>query len=187
MVAGSLSLAVAQVPSRSGIDTIYEQDQKDRHADFLKFTPQQWKQMSERDAQRREQVKTLIAQGALKTGRDYYKAAVVFQHGATPDDILYAHVLAMAALIKGDPAVRSLAAQTLDRFLLAEKHPQVFGTQYNWHEEAGKRVYTMQPYDRQFLSDSLRREFCVASLPDQEKNLDAMKHDRPFPAPDGCR
>lgn len=181
---------LAQQPHSKSIDRIYAQDQKDREGDFVKFTSEQWKEISARDAQRRQEVKKLIADGALKTGDDYYKAATVFQHGSTADDILYAHILAMAALIKGNREVRSLAAQTLDRYLQREKHPQVFGTQYDWHEQSGKRVFTMQPYDRQFLSDALRREFCVASLSDQEKNLEAMKQGNgfgEFPAPDGCR
>ena len=50
---------------------------------------------------RRAQIRSLLAAGAMKTGEDYYDAAFIFQHGEAADDYLFAHVLAMDAVVKG--------------------------------------------------------------------------------------
>jgi hypothetical protein len=54
----------------------------------------------------------------------------VFQHGRDADDYLLAHILAVQAVVKGDASSKWIAAATLDRYLQAIGHPQVFGTQY---------------------------------------------------------
>jgi len=76
-----------------------------------------------------------------------------------------------------------IAATRLDRYLQSVNRPQVFGTQYPADKSAGNtpkpqvdpRVWnvrrTQQPYDAKLLSDSVREDFCVPDLSQQEKNL----------------
>ncbi len=42
-----------------------------------------------------------------------------FQHGQTPEDFLFAHALAVEALIRGESAEKWIVAATLDRYLQA--------------------------------------------------------------------
>lgn len=58
------------------------------------------------------------------TGQDFERAALVFQHGDTPDDSLAVHLLAMTALGKGATSARWLAAATLNRYLQKVGQPR---------------------------------------------------------------
>jgi hypothetical protein len=68
--------------------------------------------------------------GEARTARDFARddsvgfvsihgkeASFIFQHGNTVEDCLFAHVLAMEALVKGDESAKWIAAATLDRYL----------------------------------------------------------------------
>src|SRR5260370_22701704 len=121
-------LSAQQAESQpSEIQRLYDEDQKDR--DFganSTGSPEQRKRMSERDEVRRNRVRQLLDQGALKSGTDYRQAAFIFQHGSIPSDYLLAHCLAMVGVFRGDMDSRWIAAATLDRYLQSIKQPQVF-------------------------------------------------------------
>jgi hypothetical protein len=126
------------------------------------------KDLSRTDAERREQVRKLLASGALHTGKDYAEAAVVFQHGDSPSDYLLAHTLAMVAVSKGDSTAIWIASATLDRFLQEIGQKQIFGTQYFRGQEHG---WTQEPYDRSLISDALRQQLAVPSQALQAEQL----------------
>jgi hypothetical protein len=69
-------------------------------------------------------------EGKITSGEDFSDAALIFQHGQTPDDFLPGHILAVEGLIRGGSADKWIAAATLDRYLQAVNRPQAFGTQY---------------------------------------------------------
>lgn len=142
-----------------------------------------------RDVARLQQIKKLLASGDVKTGRDYRYAALLFQHGAEADDYLMAHVLAIRAVGLGDLSSQNLAALTLDRYLQSIGRGQIFGSQYltesyayrmqhagdkNVDAEAAKRgdADTQQPYQESLVPDSLRHDFCIASLAEQKKAIE---------------
>jgi hypothetical protein len=149
---------------------IFEADQKARedwaHADASAVATQ--------DAARREQVKKLLAAGALQSGEDFYHAAFVFQHGMEPNDYLLAHALAVIAAERGKQGAAWIAAATLDRYLQAIGKPQIYGTQYTFKqkvtdgEASGPRGVSQEPYDRTLLSDALRIATGVPPLADQK-------------------
>jgi hypothetical protein len=132
---------------------------------------------------RRVEVRKLLEEGKITSGEDFSDAALIFQHGQTPDDFLLAHILAVEGLIRGGSADKWIAAATLDRYLQAVNRPQVFGTQYPGDKatantpkpQVDPRVMnirrTQQPYDPKLLPDSVRQDFCVPDLSQQEKNL----------------
>lgn len=138
-------------------------------------------QYNARVAVRKQQVRTLLANGGLKTGEDFYDAAFIFQHGEAADDYLFAHVLAMDAVVKEYSMAKWIAAATLDGYLQIIHQPQIFGTQYPLDPNkphpaedmtpTGRfKGRTQQPYDDKLLSDSVRSDFCVASR-DQQKQV----------------
>ncbi len=132
---------------------------------------------------RRAEVRKLLEEGKLTSGEDFSDAALIFQHGQTPEEFLFAHVLAVEALIRGGSADKWLAAATLDRYLQAVNRPQIFGTQYPGDKAAGNTPKpqvdphvmniqrTQQPYDAKLLPEFVRQDFCVPDVSQQEKNL----------------
>lgn len=152
--------------SNAEMRQIYDADQKDRQPGLGKID---WAVVSRRDAERRRLVRELIASGKLHTGKDFARAAFVFQHGDTPDDYLLAHTLAMVAVARGDGNAIWIAAATLDRYLHSIHRPQIYGTQFKF--KSGGRV-TQNPYDRHLIPDALRRDLGVPSLAVQQAQLE---------------
>lgn len=148
--------------SNSEMRRVYEADQKDRQSSIGRID---WKVVGKRDAARRALVRKLLANGELHTGRDFERAAIVFQHGGTPDDYLLAHTLAMVAMARGQGGAIWIAAASLDRYLNAVHQPQIYGTQFNI--EPNGHV-TQKPYNRTLISDALRRDLNVPSLAAQK-------------------
>lgn len=179
-------------PSRS-IKQVFEEDQQARdHLDYSKLSKEDWAKIRTRDAARRGETKRLIASGAAKTGEDYRDAAFIFQHGAKPEDFLLAHILAIAAIARGDTSATWISAATLDRYLQAVNEPQVFGTQYVLkdptavlNDPKAHRVVTQDPYDENVLSDALRTTFCVLPYAVQQRNVETMNKGQ-NPQPDPC-
>jgi hypothetical protein len=128
---------------------------------------------------RQASLRASLAAGEVKTGDDFVEAAYIFQHGDTPDDFLFAHILAMEGMARGIVSAKWIAAATLDRYLQAIKQPQVFGTNYildpthpvNAPSAPFPSGRTLEPYNDNFLSDSLRTDFCVPSLTQQQQNI----------------
>lgn len=141
---------------------IFDADQKDRQAPFGKIN---WAVVNKRDSARRKLVRQLLAEGKLHTGKDFERAAFIFQHGGTPDDYLLAHTLAMVAIARGDVEAIWISAATLDRYLHAIHQPQIFGTQFNFKPDGRE---TQEPYNRQLISDALRRDLGVPSQAEQK-------------------
>ena len=140
-------------------------------------------QLNARANARREKVRALLAAGELKTDEDFHEAAFILQHGENTADCLFAHVLAMEAVLKGSDEAKWIEAATLDRYLQSIGQPQVFGTQYPLdpnlphqpHPAVGSQGAfrsgrTLAPYNEQFLPDSARLDFCVPVLAQQREN-----------------
>jgi hypothetical protein len=110
------------------LSKLYEEDQADRRPAEGKQID--WKVVGPRDAARLARVKEMYAQDLLKTGADYYHAAMVLQHAEIPEDFLLAHELCVVAISKGHEKAKWLAAASEDRFLMNIGRPQRFATQY---------------------------------------------------------
>ena len=138
---------------------LYDEDQADRTPGIGK--PINWLVVTLRDCLRETRVKAIYKTGALHTGKDYQKAAMVLQHAHQPEDFLLAHEFCVAALAKGERNARWLAAATEDRFLMNIGRPQRFGTQYRSSStDRPVRLYEVGPG----VTDSLRGEFGVPTL-----------------------
>ena len=146
---------------------LYTEDQADRTGPG----PIDWTKVGPRDEQRRVATRKLLDAGALHTGEDFRHAAFVFQHGATPDDYLLAHTLAMVAVGKGDRSGLWIASATLDRYLNHIKQPQIYGTQFTSLDGA---PMSQDPYNRELVPDALRRELGVPALAQQAEQLERI-------------
>jgi len=158
-------------------------DQWDRGMDMFggrpakSATPPDWNAIAARDKERQTTVRALVAKGQLTSARDYQFAALVFQHSALEGDLRLAHVLAVTAALKGQPTAKWLAAAALDRSLWEAHQPQIFGTQFK-QLSSGEGGWTMDPYDRAALPDSVRAEWCVVPLHEQAEVLTAFNSGR---------
>jgi hypothetical protein len=129
--------------------------------------------IAKRDAERRRKARSLLAQGKVGSGRAHQFAAILFQHSEAADDLRLAHVLATTAVFKGHVQARWLSAATTDRYLWHLGQPQIFGTQFKRGPDATE--WTMEPYDREAVSDNLRTAWCVVPLEKQDAALAAMR------------
>lgn len=133
---------------------------------------------------RRAEIRAMLDKGEVKNPQDFYDAALIFLHGRDANDFLVAHLLAVEAIIRGDNSAKWMAAATLDRYLLKAGREQVFGTQYPADPNAAKEplkplvdphvvnlTRTQAPFDQQLVPASVRKDFCVPDLMQQQKIL----------------
>ncbi|HEY1131507.1 MAG TPA: hypothetical protein VGF12_19025 [Roseateles sp.] len=156
---GASSPDAAQNLSTAGakLKLLFEEDQVDR----VPAPGKDWAAVTLRDEARQQRVKTLIANGSLSSGVDYYHAAMVMQHATDPDDYLMAHDLCVVAISKGEHRAKWLAAASLDRFLVSIGRPQRFGTQFSSNHPS--RPMKLRPVDPS-VPDQLRVELNVPTL-----------------------
>jgi hypothetical protein len=150
------------------VERLYSEDQSDRQRD-----PIDWSVVGKRDSQRRERVLALYRAGELKTGEDFFHAAMVLQHGNRPEDFLLCHELCVTAIFAhGDEkggwvrGAKWLAAASEDRFLGSIDRKQRFGTQYKTHDP--DPTWRLDPVDDD-ITDAIREAWGVPSLAEAKK------------------
>lgn len=131
------------------IAQMFKEDQADRSGDL---SATNWHEVAERDEKRRTRALELVKDGSLKTGTDFFHAAMIFQHSEEPDGYKMAHELSVIAVSLGHPTAKWLAAASWDRFLLSIEHKQRFGTQF-WIKD---KKASLQPVDEK-ITDSMRK------------------------------
>ena len=167
-----------QIADNPEMARIYEADQSVRANIPKDATPAYFGKMIEEDKARQVRTAELLKAGALQSGKDFQRAAFIFQHGDKPGDYLLAHSLAIVAMAKGDAEASWIAAATLDRYLMAINQPQIYGTQYKFPDA---KTVTQDPYDRALIGDALRGALGVPVQADQEKRRAGMEADRRKP------
>jgi len=160
--AGIVAAAIVLVSNPAPRDSeelkrLHHEDQADRAPATI-----DWKLVGPRDRVRLNRVRELFAADRLRTANDYYHAAMILQHGETPEDFLLAHELCVAAMIEGknDLESASLAAAAEDRFLMNVGRPQRFGTQFRSKGSGPLHLYVVGDG----VTDELRRVMGVPPL-----------------------
>lgn len=166
---------ITKEPSNSEMTAIFDADQKARQGPDI-----DWATVGPQDETRRKRTQTLLDAGALRSGDDFSHAAFIFQHGASPDDYLKAHLLATIAVARGNAGATWIAAATLDRYLQNIGKPQILGTQF--HTGSDGRT-TQEPFNRSLASDALRGALGVPPIAEQEQRRKSLeKTARPVPS-----
>lgn len=147
---------------------LYAEDQADRTPPSGEID---WNAVAPRDAARLARIKTLCRSQALRTGRDYFHAAMILQHAHEPDDYLLAHELCVVAASQGVRQAKWLAAASEDRFLMSLNRPQRFGTQYRIDQPTGRWSLYELASD---LPDSVRRALNVPALSKAKAHVQTM-------------
>lgn len=166
-VSTPVPVAAPVAPESEELARLYEEDQADRKPAAGREID--WALVGPRDQAREKRAKELYTGGLLKTGRDFYHAAMILQHADQPEDYLLCHELCVVAIGKGSrsekaswlPAARWLAAASEDRFLLSIGRAQRFGTQYVAENlSAAWKLEKMEAG----VTDELRKAYGVPSL-----------------------
>lgn len=172
---GQQTRTASDVSQAQTMHQLFIEDQADREAPGGDLTKLDWSKIGLRDETRRKQVRALLDAGQLRSGLDFREASFIFQHGSQPDDFLMAHILAMAALAKGDQESRWIAAATLDRYLQNISQKQVFGTQY---QIGVSEPMAQEPFNRALVPVTLRETLCVPNDHIQQIMLNAFRQNR---------
>jgi TonB family protein len=165
----ALASGCATSRTNACLQQMAEQDQYDR----LHNVPDE----GSHDAAHQVQVRKLLAGQQLRTGRDYYNAALILQHGDSASDYLKANELAKKALELNphDRPAKTLIAQSWDRYLRRLGQPQWYGTQRFARDG---REY-MQWVDTTKVTEDERRAYFVSTLAEKLAyfNKQANRHE----------
>lgn len=144
------------------IDQIFRADQTDRkNPDF--FTKKKF--FDDRDKERKRQIKEFIRSNELKTGKDWYQAAMIFHHSNKLTDLNLALKLIKKSLDKKNKKARWLFAAITDRMLMKENKLQKFGTQFfRKNNNSPWVLYKVNPK----TTDRERSEFDVPTIKQTE-------------------
>jgi len=173
-------------PDSAVMKRMFQEDQSDRDVDYEKMTDQErseWRtRVRARDDERHKEVVDFVKRGELHTGADFEEAAVILQHGLDPDDYLLAHTLAVISVAKGRSRSRWLVAATLDRYLHMMKQQQIYGTESMPYKgpKTGDN-WTLDPYNRSLIPDSLRADLCVPDQAQQQRALQLLNEGKESP------
>jgi hypothetical protein len=127
-----------------------------------------WELLSAEDRGRREQVRSMLAAGVVKTAEDYYNAALIMQHGQAPDDFRLAFSLATVSATMDpesqgfQPAYKTskwLKAAAWDRLMMNLNKPQWYGTQFQ--RKDGSAKWEFYALDEAAVSDDERKSLGV--------------------------
>ncbi len=145
---------------------IYRNDQLDRKSDNI-----DWGVVLERDELREARVYELLNSGKVRTSKDHYNAAMVFQHGK--DSIAYGMaVKLMRKAIELDSTINKwLLAAAIDRDLLSRNKPQIYGTQF---KRMADDPWKRGEMDTTKITDAERREYGVETLAEQREKVKQM-------------
>lgn len=120
-----------------------------------------WDEIDALDETNRSEVLSMLARGEIKTGLDYFHAAVILQHGESTDEIRLAHSFATISSQLGYERATWLQAASWDRLLMYFEQPQWYGTQFTKDDEGKWHLYDVQ---EGAVTDEQRDEWRVPSL-----------------------
>lgn len=148
---------------------IYKQDQNERKSDNIDFGD-----LYVKDSLRRIRVQQLLDEGKVITGKDYARAAMVYQHGKDSTDFGKAVKFMKIAIEKDSTISKWLYAAATDRYLLSIGKPQIYGTQYG---KIGDGPWKLDPIDTTKITDAERIKLGVRTLDQQREQVKLMNKD----------
>ncbi len=157
---------------------IYEEDQKDRQNLLQIDDPQYMAHVAKRDEERRAKVADYFARGCFKSGEDYEKAAMIFQHGNIPEHFYQAFIWAKTAMRLGNLKAQHLMNLSIDRFLVNSGFKQLFGSQAT--KVADKECWCLYQVESSF-TDQERLSRKGKSLIEQISWLKTLNQDKNCP------
>ena len=140
--------------------------------------------MLDEDLARRKRVGEILGEGCFKTPEDYMAAALIYQHGDTPDHYYQAFVWSNRAVELGDEKQKHFVALTIDRYLVSKGNKQLFGSQaFTSNLAAG--CYCLQQVETSF-PDARRQQFSGVSLQERYEWVSSLNQGKNCPVEIEC-
>ena len=168
----------SQETASKELQALVKADQEVRFAvikNGYKMTEIDMKEFTYGDSVRRKRVAEIFAEGCFSKAQDYAAAALVFQHGVTPDHFFQTFIWAKKAIELGDPSQKQLMAMSIDRYLVSTKRKQLFGSQAMKPDSSN--CWCLYPIENTF-TDSMRKQYMNKSLADQTKWLESLNQNQ---------
>ena len=160
-------LGLAQSKDNEELKKMYEDDQRARQVANIN-----WNILMKEDSARKARVYQLINEEMLTTGNDYYRSAMIFQHGGDTKASEMA-VKHMKKAIELDPTINKwLLAAAIDRDLMRRGEPQIYGTQYT--KGFGDTKWKRYQIDSTKVTDEERKYYGVETLAQQREKVRVM-------------
>jgi len=156
------------------LQRLYDADQADRSTKMI-----DWIKVTKRDTARQQKVAVMLEKDQVKTARDYYNAAMIFQHAIEISGNTLAQRLAKKSMDMGEQKAKWLYAATTDRILMRQNKKQKYGTQYTQKYVAGQdeqveRIFELYPCDER-TTDEERKKFDVPTLEKAKKMASTLR------------
>lgn len=137
------------------LERLFKEDQK-HTGKWRKYTKGQYQKIN-------KELQNKI--NGVKTGRDYFIAAIIFQHGFTISSSKKALKYSKLAVKKGYAKGKWLIASATDRLLQLQGKPQKFGTQVVNMYAKELKLYKLNPK----TTDKERKSYGLPSLKQLKK------------------
>jgi hypothetical protein len=161
------------------LQEIVNADQGER-VNFQTMTPNQMLAMSQNDEVRRKRVGEIFGEGCFKTAQDYAAAALVFQHGTTPDHFYQTFIWSKRGVELGDKKQERMMALGIDRYLVNTGHKQLFASQATKPEQTAEACWCLQPVEKSF-PEARRKEIADKSMPETISWVNSMNQGKNCP------
>ncbi len=155
--------------SHKELEKLFKQDQTDRRN---KKMLEDFEKIIERDLKRRKKADDILKRGEVKTGRDFYIMAMLYQHGSKIGDTKKAIKFAKKGIDLGHEDAKWMFAASTDRLLTRQGRRQKFGTQFYNNLKTGE-VHILPVNKR--TTDKMRKEFNVPTLKEFEDYVKKLK------------
>lgn len=144
---------------------LYRQDQSERRKVFGRngdkdASKEDIRRLERQDVQRQKILEAYLKKYLLKTAKEYYWVAMLFQHGKKVKDYQRAHRYAEKSRKLGYNPAAWLSAATLDRYLKSLGRRQKFGTQFHQRLDGEWRLWPILKR----TTDQDRAKYGVESL-----------------------
>lgn len=157
-------VSYSQTNDNSELKQMYNDDQNSRQVEQI-----DWKFLTKEDSIRRNRVHEMLESNQIVTGKDFYRAAMIYQHGKDSNDYRMAIKLIKTALKLDTTISPWLLAATIDRELMSRKEPQIYGTQYFIGSDGVWKLYKI---DSLMVNDNERKSIKYLLYRKLEKKLD---------------
>lgn len=118
-----------RLESRSHELTLIVKADQDERKNWQNKSPEEWNDTAKSDLIRRKRVGEIFGEGCFSKAEDYAAAALVYQHGDSPDHFFQTFLWSKRAVDLGDANQKEMMALGIDRYLVSIGQKQLFGSQ----------------------------------------------------------
>jgi len=128
------------------------------------------------DMPRRVEVAEIYAKGCLQRGADFHHAALIFQHGNSPEHYYQAWYFASRAVELGEDDAQWIIPRAIDRYLMNKGQKQLFGTNTVTPHfigiETEQAYFCLWPVEDSF-PDDVRARYGIPPLSEKRRRVKA--------------